>query len=185
MPRFVLKELQQIADSNDPIKTGARPARPGSAQSHPAQYTQRGQNPRRRFPGRKRSGRQAGAPGAQPARQSSTPTITTSAKSPNSNPSTTSTCTNWPSPCARFCCPAKSSRCASCAKAKTRARASVTCPTARWSSSTTRRLAVGQQVDAQVQSLLQTGAGVIIFADLKPAVVQAEVRISAEAENRV
>jgi uncharacterized protein YacL len=26
---------------------------------------------------------------------------------------------------------------------------------------------IGQQVDAQVQSLLQTGAGVIIFADLK------------------
>jgi uncharacterized protein YacL len=28
---------------------------------------------------------------------------------------------------------------------------------------------VGQQVEAQVQSLLQTGAGVIVFADLKPA----------------
>ena len=31
---------------------------------------------------------------------------------------------------------------------------------------------VGQQVDAQVQSLLQTGAGVIVFADLRPAAVQ-------------
>jgi uncharacterized protein YacL len=29
---------------------------------------------------------------------------------------------------------------------------------------------VGQQVDVQVQSLLQTGAGVIVFADIKPAV---------------
>src|SRR5512138_1862276 len=29
---------------------------------------------------------------------------------------------------------------------------------------------VGQQVDAQVQSLLQTGAGVIVFAELRPAV---------------
>jgi uncharacterized protein YacL len=35
---------------------------------------------------------------------------------------------------------------------------------------------VGQQVDAQVQSLLQTGAGVIIFAEVKPAYVPAEVR---------
>ena len=29
---------------------------------------------------------------------------------------------------------------------------------------------IGQQVDVQVQSLLQTGAGVIVFADLKPAI---------------
>jgi len=29
---------------------------------------------------------------------------------------------------------------------------------------------IGQQVEVQVQSLLQTGAGVIVFADLKPAV---------------
>ena len=29
--------------------------------------------------------------------------------------------------------------------------------------------AVGQQVEVQVQSQLQTGAGVIVFADLKPA----------------
>ena len=29
---------------------------------------------------------------------------------------------------------------------------------------------VGQQVEAQVQSLLQTGAGIIVFADLKQAV---------------
>jgi uncharacterized protein YacL len=28
---------------------------------------------------------------------------------------------------------------------------------------------VGQQVEAQVQSMLQTGAGVIVFADLKSA----------------
>src|SRR5579862_3480143 len=35
---------------------------------------------------------------------------------------------------------------------------------------------VGQQVDAQVQSLIQTGAGVIIFADLKSAVPQPEMR---------
>ena len=28
---------------------------------------------------------------------------------------------------------------------------------------------VGHQVDAQVQSTLQTGAGVIVFADLQPA----------------
>jgi uncharacterized protein YacL len=27
--------------------------------------------------------------------------------------------------------------------------------------------AVGQQVEAQVQSLLQTGAGIIVFADMK------------------
>jgi uncharacterized protein YacL len=31
--------------------------------------------------------------------------------------------------------------------------------------------AIGQQVEVQVQSQLQTGAGVIVFADLKPAVV--------------
>jgi uncharacterized protein YacL len=32
--------------------------------------------------------------------------------------------------------------------------------------------ALGQQVEAQVQSLLQTGAGVIVFADMKqPAAV--------------
>lgn len=30
---------------------------------------------------------------------------------------------------------------------------------------------VGQQVDVQVQSLLQTGAGVIVFADLRPAIM--------------
>jgi len=30
---------------------------------------------------------------------------------------------------------------------------------------------VGQQVEAQVQSLIQTGAGVIIFAELKQAAV--------------
>jgi uncharacterized protein YacL len=30
--------------------------------------------------------------------------------------------------------------------------------------------ALGQQVEAQVQSLLQTGAGVIVFADLKQPV---------------
>jgi uncharacterized protein YacL len=29
---------------------------------------------------------------------------------------------------------------------------------------------IGQQVEVQVQSLLQTGAGVIVFADLKPAI---------------
>jgi uncharacterized protein YacL len=29
---------------------------------------------------------------------------------------------------------------------------------------------VGQQVDAQVQALHQTGAGIIVFADLKAAV---------------
>jgi uncharacterized protein YacL len=29
---------------------------------------------------------------------------------------------------------------------------------------------IGQQVDVQVQSLLQTGAGVIVFADIKPAI---------------
>jgi len=29
--------------------------------------------------------------------------------------------------------------------------------------------AIGQQVEVQVQSQLQTGAGVIVFADLKPA----------------
>ncbi len=32
--------------------------------------------------------------------------------------------------------------------------------------------AIGQQVEVQVQSLLQTGAGVIVFADLKQALVQ-------------
>jgi uncharacterized protein YacL len=30
--------------------------------------------------------------------------------------------------------------------------------------------AIGQQVEAQVQSQLQTGAGIIVFADLKRAV---------------
>ena len=42
-------------------------------------------------------------------------------------------------PQGRSCCPAKFCSCESCAKARTRARASVTCPTARWSSSTTAR----------------------------------------------
>jgi len=31
--------------------------------------------------------------------------------------------------------------------------------------------AIGQQVDVQVQSLLQTGAGIIVFAELKQPVV--------------
>jgi uncharacterized protein YacL len=43
---------------------------------------------------------------------------------------------------------------------------------------------VGQTVDAQVQSLLQTGAGVIIFADLKPAAPPAEVRSPTVAETQ-
>jgi uncharacterized protein YacL len=32
---------------------------------------------------------------------------------------------------------------------------------------------IGQQVDAQVQSSLQTGAGVIVFADIRPAAATA------------
>ena len=67
----------------------------------------------------------------------------------------------------RSCCPAKPSTCASCARARTRARASAICRMGRWSSSTTPRALIGQQVEVQVQSLLQTGAGVIVFADLE------------------
>jgi uncharacterized protein YacL len=41
---------------------------------------------------------------------------------------------------------------------------------------------VGQQIDAQVQSLIQTGAGVIIFADLKQAAeAKPKTEIKAEA----
>jgi uncharacterized protein YacL len=43
---------------------------------------------------------------------------------------------------------------------------------------------VGQTVEAQVQSLLQTGAGVIIFADLKPTTPAAEVRSPTVAETQ-
>ena len=41
---------------------------------------------------------------------------------------------------------------------------------------------VGQQVDAQVQSLLQTGAGVIVFADLRTPAVQPPAAARAAAQ---
>ena len=38
VPRFVLKEIQQIADSTDPIKRARGPARTRNAQSHSTQH---------------------------------------------------------------------------------------------------------------------------------------------------
>ena len=44
---------------------------------------------------------------------------------------------------------------------------------------------VGQQVEVQVQSLLQTGAGVIVFAELKPGAATSEAATrNGRAETR-
>ena len=43
---------------------------------------------------------------------------------------------------------------------------------------------IGHQVEVQVQSLLQTGAGVIVFAELKHAPALAPAALHAEAVSK-
>ena len=105
VPRFVLQGTAANRRFQRPHQARPRPARPGNAQSHPAQHAQRGQDSRRRFPGGEGSGRQAGPAGAQPGREALHQRLQPGQDRRAADRSTTSTCTNWPSRCASILLP--------------------------------------------------------------------------------
>ncbi len=132
VPRFVLHELQKIADSNDPIirargrrglemLTRLQQNKRNEVKIHDADFPEETEVDAKlvRL--------------ARPSGPSSSPMTTTWAKWPNSKTSPISISTRWPPPSSPSFCRGRISPCGWCARARTRARASATSTTAPWS----------------------------------------------------
>ena len=170
VPRFVLKELQQIADSNDPIKRAR--GRRGLEVLNRIQRNTR--NEVKIHDGDFPEEKEVDAKLVRLARNLGAKLYTNDynlGKIAELQKVNYVNLHDLAKSLRVILLPGECSPCASCAKARTKARASAICPMARWSWSTTPRTLIGQQVEVQVQSQLQTGAGIIVFADLKPVSV--------------
>ena len=166
-PQFVLRELQQIADSADAAQAQPR----ASAASTCCQRLQRVPGVQRahrrpRLPAGARGGPQAHRAGAGPRRQDRHQRLQPEPGRRAARASRCSTSTSWPARSSRWCCPASRCTSTSSRRARRRARAWPISTTAPWWWSSTASGYIGQTVDVDRDHVLQTAAGP---HDLRPA----------------